>query len=212
MAPSARSRRGATADAAPLAQSTTTGSPSSPRPSIDASTDAAHRSMSAEPSTTVPTASPVSRRPRPRPAEQREQLGFSSASSTSSESFWPPAVKSFTPLSANELCEAEITAPAMPSAAASHATAGVGATPSVVTSTPSARQPGDQGRLEQRPRSSGVAPHDEAVLAEHAGRGAPERQHDLRREVDVRHAPHPVRPELQHPGEDAQMPQASETL
>ena len=61
--------------------------------------------------------------------------------STSSDSFVPPAAKSFTPLSANGLWEAVITAAATDSDCAIRATAGVGSTPSSSTSTPSAAKP-----------------------------------------------------------------------
>ena len=62
-------------------------------------------------------------------------------------------MKSFTPLSAKELCEAEITAPAAPSATASHATAGVGATPRVVTCAPSAARPATSAASSSGPDS-----------------------------------------------------------
>src|SRR4051794_27742720 len=45
------------------------------------------------------------------------------------------------PLSGKRLCEAEITTPGTSSCAAAHATAGVGTTPSVCTSTPSPARP-----------------------------------------------------------------------
>ena len=108
-------------------------------------------------------------------------------------------MKSFTPLSAKELCEAEITAPAAPSATASQATAGVGTTPSVVTSTPSAASPATKAASSSGPDRRVSRPTTKRVAAEHASRGAPEGQHHLRREVEVRHPPHAVRPELQHP-------------
>ena len=61
------------------------------------------------------------------------------------------------------------------------------------------RQPGDERGLEQRARQPRVPSDDEAITAEHPSGRPPERQHHLGGEVEVRHPPHPVRPELQHP-------------
>jgi hypothetical protein len=59
------------------------------------------------------------------------------SSSTRSGSFLPFAPKNLMPLSSNGLWEAEITLPpAAPSASTMRATAGVGTTPTLTTSTP----------------------------------------------------------------------------
>ena len=190
MAPSARSTRRRGRRAAPLAQSTTTRSPSSAAPSIEPSTDVGpplhlRRSRRRR----------CRRRPRcaaaARPGVAEEgRSSASRAASTSSDSFVPPAVKSLTPLSAKELCDAEITAPATPSAAASQATAGVGTTPSVVDVDALGREPGDAAPPRAGARTPGVAPDDEPLAAEHPSGRPPEREHELGGEVDgsPRHA------------------------
>ena len=159
-------------------------SPSSPRPSIDPTTDSAHRSTADEPSTIVPTASPVRADPGSQAAEQRRAAPPRAPPRPRRRASCRPAVKSFTPLSAKELCEAEITAPAAPSAAGEPRHRRRGHHPERRDVDALGGEPGDQGRLEQRPRPAGVAPDHEAVAAEHASRGAPEGQHQLRRQVE----------------------------
>src|SRR5262245_18104459 len=65
----------------------------------------------------------------------------STLASTSSRSLRPPAAKNLMPLSGNGLCEADTTAAGASSCTDHHATSGVGATPSNVTSAPSDARP-----------------------------------------------------------------------
>ena len=131
-------------------------------------------------------------------AEQRVQLGLERASSTSSVSFRPPGANSFTPLSSKRLCDAEITAPAACSSAASHATAGVGTTPSDVTCTPSDVSPATNADSSNGPDSRVSRPTTNCHPPSTACGGATEREHQLRREVEVGDAANAVSPELQH--------------
>ena len=161
----AQHRRAPPPTAAPLAQSTTTRSPSRPRPSIErddrrrpsASTsagavdDRADRVARASGVVALVRRAAASARPRAPPRRRRSSLR-------------PPGANSFMPLSSNGLCDAEITAPADPSAAASQATAGVGTTPRRRRRrTPSDVEPRDQRRLEQRPGPPRVAADDELL-------------------------------------------------
>ena len=113
-----RQHAGAIALFEPLAQSTTSRSPADRGPRASRRPRAGNACSRRRQS--IVAAARCGRRARRR----------SSASCTricvGSESFRPPGANSLIPLSVYALCEAEIIAPAMPSAAESHATAGVG--------------------------------------------------------------------------------------
>ena len=58
-------------------------------------------------------------------------------------------------------------------------------------------EPRGQRRLQHLPRDARVATDDEAIDVHDAGRGATQRDDELRREVEVRHAPDSVGSEPQ---------------
>ena len=121
-------------------------------------------STASDPSTTVPTASPV----RAAPARSWASSACSSASSavsTSSVSLRPPAANSLMPLSSNGLCDAEITAPAAALGGREPRHRRRRHHAERRDLHPFGREPGDQRRLQQRPRQPGVPPHDELPAA-----------------------------------------------
>ena len=124
----------ANADVAPLAQSTTRVRPErDPLPTEEATASAQGAAPSGS-SDQLDDPPPPSRRGSASHAAW-------TADCTTSSSFRPPAENSFTPLSYQGLWEAETTAPATPSAAATWATAGVGATPRDTTWSPPSDRP-----------------------------------------------------------------------
>ena len=163
-------------------------------------TDSAHRlDVGRAVDVTVPTASPVRAGPRLAAAEQRVQLGLERRPRPRRTACGRPAANSLMPLSANGLCDAEITAPATPSAAASHATAGVGTTPSSATSTPSAASPATSAASSSGPERRVSRPTTNARRRRAPGpRPARSASTELRRQLDVGDPAHAVGPELQH--------------
>src|SRR5262245_14538866 len=87
-----------------------------------------------------PTSAPVGALPVG-PSLMRWDSSASSRASTSSLSFRPPAANSLMPLSGNGLCDADTMAAGAACCTDHHATSGVGATPSSVTSAPSDARP-----------------------------------------------------------------------
>src|SRR3954447_12389144 len=57
------------------------------------------------------------------------------------------------------------------------------------------REARGQCRLECRPRDTGVAAYDEPIDSKHASGRPTECDDELRSEIEVRHPPHPIRPE-----------------
>ena len=97
------------------------------------------------------------------------------------------------PLSAKGLWLAEITAAGQSRLGREAATPGVGSTP-VDDVGPFGGQPGGQGGLEHRARTGGCRGRrtKRPPGAEDAGRGPAEGQRQLRRQLDVGHAPDAV--------------------
>ena len=102
------------------------------------------------------------------------------------------------PLSPKELWLAEITAAGAPRSRAACATPGVGSTPDQHDVGTLGAQARDQRGLEHRARAARVAAdHERFVAAEHAHSGATERGDQLRGELHVGDAAHPVGAESQ---------------
>ena len=126
-----------TPEVAPLAQSTTRRRPDR-APGVTEATRASAQRLSTTSSGTDLSVGPSMRPRTPHSAW--------TAAWTSSVSFSPPGLNSFTPLSVHELWEADTTAPAAISSRATWATAGVGATPKETTSSPPLSRPSVRAR------------------------------------------------------------------
>ena len=134
-------------------------------------------------------ARPVSTRMRPTsPPSGRSQsspMRASMAASSSSSSLCPPRDRNLMPLSGIGLCDAESTTPmSTPSSAVRNATAGVGSTPTLLTSTPAEARPADTAAARNSPDARLSRPDDRPgpVPLELAERGQHVRGRD--REVE----------------------------
>ena len=179
--PSCAKTSGATVEAAPCAQSTSTRSDGTsigvpPPPGRPGRRSARRRPRAGA---TRPRPAPVGRAPA-------SLISASTRSSSSSPSLKPSAPKSLMPLSGNGLCEAEMTTPRLaPCSRTSQAMPGVGSTPARSARPPGGRDAGAQRILEHRAPSG-------------ACRGRP-RSRAGRRRARARTAPRRARARAQPP-------------
>ena len=139
--PSARNNSGASAAAAPFAQSTSTRNPLKSAATLPASASmyALRRAISPGRQGRAIFSAVSSAAPG---LSSRAKISFSIASSRASVSLNPSPEKTLIPLSVHGLCDAEITTPAAnPRDRARYATPGVVITPALCISTPTAASP-----------------------------------------------------------------------
>ena len=176
---------GATADAAPCAQSTTTRMPARVRPLERRPPGGRRRRRRRRPPATGgPPGGPPRRRGPPasprgsgraRPRCRPRGVGQLQAA----------AANSLMPLSAKGLCDAETTAAGRSRRGREPGHAGRGQHAEVDDVGALAGQPGGQGRLQHRARAPGVAADEEALRRQDARDGPPEGEDQLGAEFDV---------------------------
>ena len=185
--PGARRTSGATAEAAPLAQSTTTRMPVevAPLEHLRPGGRCSRRRASGS-ADSRPDAVAGGGRGRGPSAARTRSSSSSTAASVASGSLSPPAAKSLTPLSAKGLCEAEMTAAGTaalrPSA---RPPPGVGRTPRSTTSAPSLASPADRAAWSSGPERRVSRPTRKDAGREGPGRGPPQGQDQLGAELGV---------------------------